>query len=216
MTAGAHFLQRRHSAEAMTRGRGRESLLGVEMGQDQRAVLREAAPRSTRPTDTPISIRADDDHVLPHALSILALASSIRLDDPRQERERVVYLEVAIMAGRDAARTLDRWLLQSLAEYRGSRSKWDLEATTAELRVKLDQFDAILRDTADRLIALIPGLIGGIPKVVSLSASGARRRRVLDEVAAVSGLVAAIAPMTASRGGGAESRPSSGSSGSGG
>jgi hypothetical protein len=66
---------------------------------------------------------------------------------------------VAIMAGRDVARVHDRWLSQSLAEYRGSRSAWDLEATTVELRLKLDQYDQTLRETADRLIALIPSLV---------------------------------------------------------
>ena len=161
------------------------------MGKDQLAVFRgHPGPRDPRQTDTPSSTSWADES-RPHPLAILALASSIRLDDPREEHERAVMLEIAIMAGRDAARALDRWLSQSLAEYRGSRSTWDLEATTAELRVKLDQFDEILRDTARRLIALIPGLIGGAPGIVSRSTSGLRRSR-MDEVTAMSRLLHAI------------------------
>ena len=102
----------------------------------------------------------------------------------------MVMLEVAIMAGREAARTLDRWLSQSLAEYRGSRTAWDLTATTADLRLELDQFEKLLRETADRLSALIPGLVDAMPGSAPSSASS--RRRVLDEVAAVSGLLHAI------------------------
>jgi hypothetical protein len=180
---------------------GRESHLEDGMGKEQLAVFRgRSGLRNSRPSDTPISTRLADESLPPHPLSILALASSVRLDDPREEHERVVMLEIAIVAGREAARALDRWLSQSLAEYRGSRTAWDLKATTGELRQQLDQFDGILRDTADRLIALIPGLIDGMPEYVSLSASRPTRRRVLDEVAAVSRLLDAI-----------ESRPTAGS-----
>ena len=150
--------------------------------------------RDSHPTDTPPPTTRLDDESLPlHPLSILALASSIRLDDPRQEHERVVMLEVAIMAGREAARTLDRWLSQSLAEYRGSRTAWDLKATTAELRLQFARFDEILSDTADRLRALVPGLVNGTP-CASTSESRPRRRRFLDEVAAMSGLLTALEP----------------------
>lgn len=165
------------------------------MGKDQLAVFRgRPAARDPRPTDTPTSTRLDDESLPPHPLSTLAIAASIRLDDPRDERERVVILEVAIMAGRDAARALDRWLSQSIAECRGSRTAWDLEATTAELRLKLDQFDQILRDNADSLIKLIPGLTNRMPGFVGESPSRPSRRRVLDEVAAVSRLLKAIEP----------------------
>ena len=165
------------------------------MGTDQLAVFRgRPGPRNARPTNTPTSTRLDDESLPRHPLSILALAASIRLEDPRGEHERVVMLEVAIIAGREAARTLDRWLSQSLAEYRGSRTTWDLTATTAELRVELDQFEKILRDTADRLIALIPGLMDAMAGSALPSASRSNRRRVLDEVAAVSSLLRAIEP----------------------
>ena len=163
------------------------------MGKDQLAVFRgRPGPRPPRPTNPSTSARLDDEPPPTHPLSILALAASIRLDDPRQEHERVVMLEIAIEAGREAARALDRWLLQSLAEYRGSRSVWDLEATTAELRHELGQFDELLRDTAGRLIALIPGLTNGTSEIVSLSESRASRRRVLYEVVAVSSLLDAV------------------------
>jgi len=163
------------------------------MGKDQLAVFRgRPGARNPRPTDTPPSTRLDDESLPPHPLSTLAIAASIRLDDPRDERERVVILEVAIMAGRDAARALDRWLSQSIAEYRGSRTAWDLEATSAELHIKLDQFDQILRDTADRLNGLVPGLEKGMPGLVPVSAPHPNRRRVLEEVAAVSRLLNAI------------------------
>jgi hypothetical protein len=217
MRTSGHLVEDVDPVVAAVDARG-GSLLEVEMGKDQLAVLRGAPePRSPRPTNTPIATVSDEWSPAPHPLSILALASSIRLDDARQEHERVVLVQVGIMAGREAARVLDRWLSQSLAEYRGSRSRWDLEATTAELRVKLDQFEEILRDNAERLMALIPGLVSGIPGVVSLSASRPRRRRALDEVAAVSGLADAIEPQTASRATRAESsQPSSDIRGSGG
>ena len=165
------------------------------MGKEQLAAVRgRPGPRGPRPATTPTSTRLDDDSLPPHPLSILALASGIRLDDPRQEHERVVMLEVAIIAGREAARALDRWLSQSLAEYRGSRTAWDLKATTAELRLELDQFDTILRETADRLAVLIPGLVDAVPGFVLFSGPRPSRRRVLDEVAAVSSLLHAIEP----------------------
>jgi hypothetical protein len=99
-------------------------------------------------------------------------------------------LEVAIIAGREAARTFNRWLSQALAEYRGSRTAWDLEATTAELRLELDRFDVIMRETADRLTALIPSLTDAMPGLAPFSpAKSSRRQWVLDEVAAASALL---------------------------
>jgi hypothetical protein len=150
------------------------------------------ALRSDRPGKVASPGQLADESVTLHPLSILAIASGIRLDDPRLERERVVMLEVAIIAGKEAARALDRWLSQSLAEYRGSRSAWDLEATTLELRIKLDQYDATLRETADHLLALIPALSERTAESVSGSGSKRRGRRVLDEIAAASSLLGAI------------------------
>jgi hypothetical protein len=159
------------------------------MGKDQLAVLgglglqHPGAPRRSTPAD---------EAVAHHPLSILARATSVRLDDPLREHERVVMVEVVNVAGREAARALDRWLSQSLSECRGSRSAWDLEATTAELRIKLDQFEVVLSETAERLMALVPGLIDEMPGVVSLSASASKRREGLNEVAVASRLLNAI------------------------
>jgi len=158
------------------------------MGKDQLAISRgRTGPHSSRSTDTPPSTPRDDELLPRHPLSVLALAAGVRLDDPRQEHERVVMLEVAIIAGREAARTFNRWLSQALAEYRGSRTAWDLEATTTELRLELDRFDAIMRETADRLTALIPSLRDAMPGYAPFSpARSSRRQWVLDEVAAAS------------------------------
>ena len=164
------------------------------MSKDQLALSRGGiAARSARPTSVP-SNGAGEEPTNLHPLSILAMASSIRLDDPRLEHERVVMLGVAIVAGREASKALDRWLSQSMAEYRGSRSAWDLEATTAELRSTLDRYDQTLRETAERLIGLIPDLAEKVPGLSPAIVPKRGRRRVLDEIAAASGLLAAIEP----------------------
>ena len=165
------------------------------MSKDQLALSRGGiAARSARSTSAPPSNVAGDEPTDMHPLSILAMASSIRLDDPRLEHERVVMLEIAIVAGREASRALDRWLSQSLAEYRGSRSAWDLEATTAELRGTLDRYDRTLRETAERLVGLIPDLSEKVPGFAPSIVPKRGRRRLLDEIAAASGLLAAIEP----------------------
>ena len=165
------------------------------MSKDQLALSRGGmATRSARSTSAPPSNVDCDEPTDLHPLSILAMASSIRLDDPRLEHERVVMLEVAIVAGREASRALDRWLSQSLAEYRGSRSAWDLEATTAELRGTLDRYDRTLRETAERLVGLIPDLSEKVPGFAPSIVPKRGRRRLLDEIAAASGLLAAIEP----------------------
>jgi len=91
----------------------------------------------------------------PHPLDILAGSMSLRLEDARLEQERVVLLSVAIEAARDAARALDTWLVQSLAEHRGSRSAWDLPITTNQLRVALGRFDATVGEMAVRMQTLM-------------------------------------------------------------
>ena len=130
------------------------------------------------------------DRFAAHPLSVLAVASSVRLDDPRREHERVVMIEVAIAAGRDAARALDRWLSQSLAEYRGSRTSWDLEATTTELRLKLARYDHTLDTTAKRLVELIPELADQAPGPVP--AAERDDQQLLGAVAAASGLLRSV------------------------
>jgi hypothetical protein len=149
-------------------------------------------PRNPLQTSASPVHLADGGPTTPHPLSILAIASGVRLDDPRLEQERVVMLEVAIIAGREAAHALDKWLSQSLAEYRGSRSAWDLETTTDELRVRLDHYDRTLHETADRLMSLIPHLADRQSESVPATPSKRSGRRVLDEVAAASGLFAAL------------------------
>jgi hypothetical protein len=163
------------------------------MQTDQLAVRGQAGPRAAQPTHTPTPTPIEAVSLPPaNPLSILAHAASVRLDDPRDEQERVVAIEVAIIAGRAAAHTLDRWLTQSLAEYRGSQSAWDLEATTAQLRLELDQFNAVLRDMSGRLTALIPGLMNGNSGSASVSASEPERQRARAEVSPASRLREAI------------------------
>jgi hypothetical protein len=99
----------------------------------------------------------------PHPLDILAGSMSLRLEDARLEQERVVLLSVAIEAARDAARALDTWLVQSLAEHRGSRSAWDLPITTSQLRSALGRFDATVGEMAVRMQTLMGRADGGAP-----------------------------------------------------
>jgi len=106
----------------------------------------------------PPSLQNDAPSSTLHPLFILAISSSARLDDPGLEGERVALVEAAIVAGREGAHALARWLSQSLAEYRGSHSAWDLEATSADLRTKLERYEQTLREIAGRLVELIPGL----------------------------------------------------------
>ena len=163
------------------------------MQTDQLVARGQPGSRSAQPTHAPTPPPIDAVSLPPaNSLSILAHAASIRLDDPRDEQERVVAIEVAIIAGRAAAHALDRWLTQSLAEYRGSQSAWDLEATTAELRLELDQFDTVMRDMSGRLTALIPGLMNGKSGSVSVSASKPTRQRARAQLSALSRLREAI------------------------
>jgi hypothetical protein len=106
-------------------------------------------------TESVISSAADFS--TPHPLGALAIASRIRLANPRLEHARKVLLEGARVVGRDVAHALDRGLSQALAEYRGSRQSGDLEATTAELRTKLEQCEETIRTTSDRLVTLMRG-----------------------------------------------------------
>jgi hypothetical protein len=163
---------------------GKEQQLSVHRGR--------VGARRGRLAETTTTNCAAEESIRPHPLSILALASSIRLDDPKLEQERVVMLEVAIVAGRDAAHALDRWLSQSLTEYRGSRSAWDLKATTVEMRMKLRRFEETVRDSADRLVVLAPQLLEAVPGYVPSAQLMSGRRRILDEVAVAASLLASI------------------------
>jgi hypothetical protein len=136
-----------------------------------------------------VAERGSDEE--PHPLSVLAAASSVRLDDPRLEQERVVLIGAVIAAGRDAERVLDTWLKQSLTEYRGSHSTWNLESTTTELRRALAQFDGVLRAMAVRLQALIPGADSASP---SFEPAAAARTppRVVHELSSASRILATL------------------------
>jgi hypothetical protein len=136
--------------------------------------------------------QAHEDQPSVHPLTVLRVASSLRLEDPRREHERVVMIEVAIVAGREAARTLDRWLSQSLAEYRGSRTSWDLEATTAELRLKLARFDHTLHTTAKRLLTLVPELSDEAAALDDVTDAVGDDHLFLGEIAAASGLLRSV------------------------
>ena len=135
------------------------------MPREQLSVMRGGSPvarRATRTAAVASAAESNDASAL-HPLAVIALASSLRLDDPRSEDERIALLGTAIDAGREAARALDTWVTQSMAEYRGSRSAWDLQSTSARLRAALSRYDATMRETCERLRVLIPGLAGGTP-----------------------------------------------------
>jgi len=89
-------------------------------------------------------------------LSLVASVATARLDEPALELERVGLIRIVIAAGREASRGFDVWLSQTLSEYRGSHSVWDLDATTEHFRHTLAEFDQTLRDNADRLRQLAP------------------------------------------------------------
>jgi hypothetical protein len=92
----------------------------------------------------------------PESLRLLSSAARARLADPRLERERIELVAGALAAGHQASGALADWLSQALSEYRGSHSVWDLEETTARLRLRLAEFDRVLREHAARLQALLP------------------------------------------------------------
>lgn len=139
-------------------------------------------------------------HLPRHPAFLVASASSARLEDPRLEQERVVLIGAALAAGREASRALEAWLAQSLVEYRGSRSAWDLEATTAELCRALDRYDATMRDMAARLCALLPGIAEESAESSRPDAPARPGTRVLREVDAASRLLLAIQSATAESG----------------
>ena len=126
-----------------------------------------------------------------HPISMLAVASNARLDDPLLEQERVVLIGAAIAAGRDAHRALDAWLSQSLVEYRGSHSAWDLRSTAAHLCQALDRYETTARRMATRLSAIIPDLTDSAPGSVVGVPARPSRQRVLYEVAAASRMLLA-------------------------
>jgi hypothetical protein len=87
------------------------------------------------------------------ALSLLATAASSRAADPEREQRRIELLAAALSAAREASEAMHVWVAQLLSEYRGSRTAWDLQATSERLENTLCYFDATVRDTAALLRA---------------------------------------------------------------
>ena len=132
-------------------------------------------PLDTRPTSDAT------DRLATQALDVLAAAAEARFDDPRTELERTVLLAVMLDAGRELERTLNAWLRQTLSEYRGSRSAWDLRATSVELRLALARFEATVASTASQLYRLVPDAAAK-PVIERETRSGAATaRRALRE-----------------------------------
>lgn len=134
--------------------------------------------RELRPAD-PHPVSPSDD-LAPHSLSILADASEARLVDPRRELERTVLIAAVLHAGREAERAMHAWLSQTLSEYRGSHSAWDLRATSEQLRLALARFEAVVDDTALRLGRIVPGPSDEVVPV-RLTEPHRAARRLLEE-----------------------------------
>jgi hypothetical protein len=92
------------------------------------------------------------------ALSTLAAASSQRMEHRELEAVRLALLNNVLITGRDACAALQAWLSQCLSEYRGSRTAWDLQDTTAHLRIALARFHATALDSSQLLRSIMPGL----------------------------------------------------------
>lgn len=97
------------------------------------------------------------------ALGVLALAASSRISDPELERDRVELLADALSAARAASAALHMWAVQFLSEYRGSRTTWDVHATSELLGRTLTEFDATAREVANRLVAILRDVPGDGP-----------------------------------------------------
>lgn len=89
-------------------------------------------------------------------LETLAIVSSVRLADERLEEHRLAIIERALTSARVASDALHAWVAQSLSEYRGSRTTWDLQSTGSRLRCALAHLDSVLRESATQLSALVP------------------------------------------------------------
>jgi hypothetical protein len=121
------------------------------------------------------------DRLATQSLAVLAAAAEARFDDPRIELERTVLLAVMLDAGRELERTLNAWLRQTLSEYRGSRSAWDLRGTSAELRLALARFEATVESTAAQLYRLVADAADKPAIDQEMPARAATARRALRE-----------------------------------
>lgn len=102
--------------------------------------------------------RLTDDLQRGQALLLLAKACSSRMTNAELEQRRIEVLAAALLAAREASDAMHSWLAQSLSEYRGSRTAWDLQATSERLERALAHFDETVRETAALLRARIPAL----------------------------------------------------------
>jgi hypothetical protein len=84
-------------------------------------------------------------------LNLLGFVAAQRFSDPSDEDERVALISAALDAGRTASRAMQMWVSHSLTEYRGSHSRWDVAATTADLSRALDVFVCAVGNAATRL-----------------------------------------------------------------
>jgi hypothetical protein len=134
-----------------------------------------AEPSDTRPTS------GATDRLATQALDVLAAAAEARFDDPRTELERTVLLAVMLDAGRELERTLNAWLCQTLAGYRGSRGAWDLRAASVELRLALARFQSTVEATAEQLYRLVPGQADKPATSEETAASAATAGRTIRE-----------------------------------
>lgn len=92
------------------------------------------------------------------SLAVVAIAASARIDDGDGERERLIQVETVLSAARAASAALQLWAAQVLSEYRGSRTTWDVLATTELLGNTLAQLYVSARDASERLSPLLPDI----------------------------------------------------------
>jgi hypothetical protein len=131
------------------------------MSRPELALVRGREPEphvATHSSKGAVSESTPSDSEAGRALTMLALASSQRLEHPELEAVRMALLENVLITGREALASLQAWLSQCLSEYRGSRTSWDLMDTTGQLRMALARFHATALDSAQLLRTILPGL----------------------------------------------------------
>jgi hypothetical protein len=102
------------------------------------------------------SLRGGEIVSFEDSLAIVGRAASARFPDCVLEEQRILLVENALSAARAASAALHVWAGQCLSEYRGSRTTWDLHATTELLAATLAQFQAQACDAAARVVELLP------------------------------------------------------------
>ena len=94
-----------------------------------------------------------------YGLRIVAIAASSRVANAELERERLAHVENVLSVARAANAALHMWVTQCLSEYRGSRTAWDLPATSELLGEALAQFEASVHESATRLSEVMPEIV---------------------------------------------------------